>query len=374
MNQGKPALIFKKFKPSFWIIVVIPTVLSILYFGLIASDRYVSVSNFVVRSPQKSTSVSGLSAFLQNVGFSRSTDDSYVVNDYVLSRDAMQSLEQDVGLRSKYGNSKVDLFSRFNPIHFGDGNSSENLYEYYKDKVTISLDSSSSISTLNVRAYTADDAFAINERLLELAENLVNKLNGRARQDMINTAQDNVKQAEERVQEISLQLAQYRGANLIFDVDKQAQLQMQLISKLQDQLILVETQLAQVRAVTPRNPQIRVLEQREKTIRQEIDRETQKTLGSGSNSLNQKSVEYEKLMLEKDFSTKQLASALVTLEQNKQEAGKQQLYLERISQPQKPDSALEPSRIKNILATILLSFLIWGVFRMFVAAVKEHNG
>ena len=80
---------------SFWLIVVLPTVLSVIYFGFVASDRYVSMSTFVVRSPQKSTAVSGLSAFLQNVGFSRSTDDSYVVSDYVLSRDAMLGLDKE---------------------------------------------------------------------------------------------------------------------------------------------------------------------------------------------------------------------------------------------------------------------------------------
>ena len=60
---------FKKLGLPFWLIVVIPTAMAIIYFGFIAADRYVSTSAFVVRSPQKVSSVSGLSAFLQNVGF-----------------------------------------------------------------------------------------------------------------------------------------------------------------------------------------------------------------------------------------------------------------------------------------------------------------
>ena len=360
----------KKFSWSFLLIVVLPTILSILYFGMIASDRYVSVSSFVVRSPQKSGSVSGLSAFLQNVGFSRSTDDSYVVNEYVLSRDAMNSLEQDIGLKAKFNNSKVDLFSRFNPL--GIDNSDEKLYQYYKDKIKITLDSSSSISTLEVRAYNADDAFIINEKLLVLAESMVNNLNERGKQDMILTAEKNVQEAENRVKDISLQMTRYRGNNLVFDIDKQVQLQMQLISKLQDQLLLAKTQLAQVRAVTPQNPQIAVLEQREKSIRHEIAQETQKVLGVG-NSLNDKANEYERLSLEKDFATKQLASALLILEQSKQEIARKQLYLERIAQPQKPDAATEPSRLKSIFSIFLMSLVALGVFKMLNAGIREHQ-
>lgn len=356
---------------SFWLIVAFPTVVSIIYFGLIASDRYVSVSNFVVRSPQKSTGVTGLSAILQNVGFSRSTDDSYVVNDYVLSRDAVNALQKDLSIKDRYSNSKVDLFSRFNPL--GMDGSAESFYEYYKGKVSINLESASSISTLTVKAYTPEDALAINQKLLEQAESLVNKLNERGRKDMVVSAEENVKQAENRVREAADRLAQYRATNQVFDVDKQATVQMQLVSKLQDQLILVGTQLAQVRAVTPENPQIQVLMEREKAIKKEIAKETQKALGNGAGSLNQKAVEYERLTLEKDVATKQWASMLATLEQSKIEAEKKQLYLERISEPQKPDSAVEPKRLKGVFSVFVLSLFVLGIFKMLLAGLREHK-
>lgn len=354
----------------FGLIVVLPTMLAILYFGLIASDRYVSVSTFVVRSPQKSTSVSGLSAFLQNVGFSRSTDDSYVVNDFILSRDAVNQLQTDLNIKERYSGKRIDLLSRFDPV--GVDGSSESFYDYYKNKVSVSLDSASSISTLTVKAYDAEDAYEINQKLLEKAENLVNKLNERGRLDMIVNAEDSVKRAEQRALEASVNLASYRAKNQVFDVDKQAQMQMQLISKLQDQLILINTQLAQVRAITPENPQIEILKQREQSVRLEIAKETQKTLGP-QNSLNQKAMEYEKLTLEKDFAIKQLASALATLEQSKAEASKKQLYLERISEPRKPDSAVEPKRIKMILSVFFFCILLFGIFSLFFAALKEHQ-
>ena len=75
-----------------WCTVIIPTVLAIIYYGLIASDVYISESRFVVRSPQRQTQT-GLGALLQGTGFARSQDDTYSVHDFVLSRDALKELD-----------------------------------------------------------------------------------------------------------------------------------------------------------------------------------------------------------------------------------------------------------------------------------------
>ena len=370
-KMNKIYSIINKANLSFMLIVAAPTVLAGIYYGVVASDRYVSESSFVVRSPQKTTSASGLSAFLQNVGFSRSADDSYVVNDFILSRDAVNGLQKSLNIESKYSSDKVDLLSRFNPIGISGG--AEMFYEYYKNKVNIVLDSASSISTLTVKAYTAEDAYKINQNLLEQAENLVNKLNERGRKDMLATSEENVKKSEEQVLKFSAQMAEYRAKNQVFDIDKQANIQMQLVSKLQDQLIMVQTQLAQISLVTPENPQIEVLKEREASLKQEISKETKKALGGSGDSLSQKAVEYEKLSLEKDFASKQLASALATLEQSKAEAARKQLYLERISEPNKPDRALEPARLKNFISVFLISLVLWAVYLLLSASVREHK-
>jgi capsular polysaccharide transport system permease protein len=46
--------------------------------------------------------------------------------------------------------------------------------------------------------------------------------------------------------------------------------------------------------------------------------------------------------------------------------------LERIVQPSRPDTALEPRRVRGVLATLGLGLIVWGVLTMLVAGVKEH--
>src|SRR5205809_7888949 len=53
--------------PMFMLVVVLPVIAAIAYYGFLASDVYISESEFVVRSPQKA-SISPLGALLQTAG------------------------------------------------------------------------------------------------------------------------------------------------------------------------------------------------------------------------------------------------------------------------------------------------------------------
>jgi len=353
----------------FLITTVIPTALSIFYFGIIASDVFISESRFVVRSPERQTA-SPLGMLLKGTGFSRSQDDTYTVQDFILSRDALKALDDKLGLGKAFASTQVDMFSRFAGLDWD--NSFEALHRYYQNKVSMQLDSASSISTLTVRAFTAEDAFLANRQLLDMSETLVNQLNERGRQDMIRFAADEVRNAEKNSTSAALALSTYRNQKGVIDPERQSTIQLQQIAKLQDELIATQAQLTQLQAFTKDNPQIPSLQQRVQNLRQAIDAETSRVAG-GDRSLANKAAEYQRLALEREFADKQLASALVSLEQARNEAQRKQLYLERIVQPSKPDKAMEPRRIRSILATLVLGLIAWGILTMLIAGVKEHQ-
>jgi capsular polysaccharide transport system permease protein len=349
--------------------VVVPTISATIYFGLIASDVYISESRFVVRSPQRQAPT-GLGVLLQTAGFSRSQEDTYTVHEFMHSRDALGKINASLPLDKAFGGSNIDVFSRFNGLGLDD--SFEALYLYYQNHVVIDLDTASSISALKVSAFKAEDAQRINEMLLQLGENLINQLNERGRQDMIRFATSEVDVAEQKAKAAGLALSGYRNQKSVFDPDRQSALQLQLVSKLQDELIATKTQLDQVRTFTPDNPQIPALKKRTEALQSEMDHQMAKVAGGGS-SLTNKAADFERLALERAFADKQLGAALASLEQARNEAQRKQLYLERIVQPNKPDMAIEPRRIRNILATFLLGLIAWGVLSMLLAGVREHQ-
>lgn len=360
----------KKISPLFWVTVIVPFVVSLLYFGVFASDRFTSQSSFVVRSPKTQSSLNGLGAILQGTGFSRAQDDIYTVQEYMRSRSALDELAKGLPVREFY-EGKGDVFSRFNG--FGLSGEDEAFYQYYRDKVNIHFDSVSGISTLNVTSFDAAESQKINQALLKQGEALINQLNDRARADTVRYAQDAVRTAEERVKETSQNLTDYRIANGVFDLKAQSEVQMGLVSKLQDELIVIQTQLDQVKAVTPENPQIPGLQAREKSLRKEIAQQSRAISGGGHSSLSNQAADYQRVYLENQLAEQQLAAAMTSLESAKAEADRQQLYLEVISRPNRPDLANEPQRLYNIAATLVIGLMVFGILSLLTASVREHK-
>jgi capsular polysaccharide transport system permease protein len=350
--------------------VAIPTTLSILYFGLIASDIYVSESRYIVRSSQQQGS-SGLGLMLKDTGLSRAEDDSYSVENYILSRDALTELDSQLHLKESFSAPSVDLFRRF--ASFSRDDSYEQFLLYYQDMINVQIDSGSSIATLQTRAFTAEKARAMNTRLLDMAEALVNRLNQRANRDMINFAAREVAEAEAKARAASRVLAQYRNQNGVIDPEQQSAIPLQRIGKLEDQRIAAKAQLELLEGLATDSPQIPVLRQQVQQLDRQIDEETKGVAGIGGRSLAGKAAEYERLALDKEIADKMLESAMGTLALARSDALHQQLYLERIVEAGLPDRAMEPRRVRNIAATLLLGLVIWGVLSLTVAAVREHQ-
>ena len=74
-----------------------------------------------------------------------------------------------------------------------------------------------------------------------------------------------------------------------------------------------------------------------------------------------------------EFADKQLASALAALENARGEAERQQLYLERLVQPNTPDKAQEPRRVKRVIEVFALGMLAWGILSLLFAGIREHS-
>ncbi len=374
-SEGAPSLLsrivekVRRVSLLFIVCVILPSLLAFLYFGFFASDVYISESRFVVRSPEKAPSA-GLGVILKSAGFANAGDEIYAAQNYVTSRDALRALDRNGAIRDAYEASSISIFDRFGS--FLTGRSSEELYKYYQDKVKIGFDTSSSIVTLTVRAYSPGDARKFNEQLLEMAEATVNRLNSRGRQDMIQFAAGEVEDAKRNARDAALALSNYRNREGVVDPEKQAAVQLQMISKLQDELIASRTQLRELQKIAPVNPQIETLRARISGLSDEIDDQVKQVAGNRS-SLSSSTPQYERLLLESQFADKQLASSMASFEEARNEARRKQAYVERIVQPNLPDHSLEPRRLRLILATVVMGLLAWGVLSMLFAGVREHR-
>jgi capsular polysaccharide transport system permease protein len=350
--------------------VIAPTCVAIVYYGLIASDVYISESRFVVRSPGQQGKSGIVGQLLQGSGLSRAQDDTYLVHDYILSRDALRELDDKLGVRKIFSNREVDPINRFPGLYWDDR--FEELYRYYGKHVLAEYDSESSITKLTVRAFTAQDAQRINDLLLQMSEHLVNTMNERIRQDLVRYAENDAKLATDKATAAAVALFDYRSKHAVFEPDKQAAIQLQSVAKIQEELVATEAQVAQLRKISPDNPQISGLQSRAETLGKAILSESSKVT-SASGSFSARAPDYERLTVESLFADKLLGDTLGGLASARSEALRQQLYLDRLVQPNLPDKAMEPRRTRSVFTVFLLGLVALGVSSLVIAAIREHS-
>ena len=354
--------------PLFLVVVGLPTLLAILYFGLFANDVYISESNFVVRSPNKSQA-SPIGVMLTGGNLAGVSEENNAVMEYLESRRALDEADRDGLIRKAFTGADTFWLDRFGA--FG-GTSREQLYQYFLKKVTAEQTTATNVTRLTVRAYSPQDAQRINARLLDLSEALVNSLSERARSDSVAVASREVAAARELSRQAGVALARYRNQQGVIDPEMQATALLQMISKLQDELVSSRAQLQQLEAYTPQASQIPFLRSRVRTIQKEIN-DQMAGIAGGKRSLSLAGARYQELQLDGEFAEKKLAAALRSLEEAQSEARRKRAYVERIANPNLPDYAVEPRRIRGILATFILGLLAWGVLSMLVIGIKEHR-
>lgn len=358
----------RSISPLFLAVVIVPTLVATLYFGLLAEDVYVSESRILVRSPSK-PDVSPLGSVLGSNALTGASEERNAVREFLQSRDALAEIDRDDFVRQAYGNPGIFWFDRFGALS---GNSFEQLYQYFGDKVAIEEGDAALVMRLRVEAFTPDDAQTINERLLRQSEDLVNTLSERAREDAISFARMEVVGARERSRSASLALARFRDQEGLIDPELQARVGLQTISQLQEELMAARTRLLQLETYTPGASQIRFLRTQVRELEREIARQTAAIAG-GSGSISANAARFQELQLASQFAEQQLAIALASLQDAQAEARRKQAYIERVAEPSLPDYATYPRRIRGILATLVLGLLAWGVLAMLIVGIREHR-
>ncbi len=355
----------------FLLFVIVPVSLTSVYYGLIASDQYVSESRFVIKNPnQRGGQLSTFANLIQTTGLSAGQEQANEVIDYIRSRTAIDNLRaRNVDVRTIFSAPEADFLAAY--PYFWRQDLNENLFRYYRSKVEVGLDHETGLVVLRVTAFSAKDAQELNQKLLELSEELVNELNDRARTRAISEAEKRVQEAQGRVAIARRELTRYRNASLLIDPAKQATDALEVANRLITERAAQQAQLELLQRVAPANPGIPAVRNRISALTSEIEKHSARVVG-GDNSIARKLPPYESLALDQEFSVQLLSSATASLESARAEAVRQQYYLERVVNPGRPDLAEHPQGIRIVLtvlgALLCLYFIAW----MFIVGILEH--
>lgn len=361
------------------IVTGIPTLVAIVYFGLIASDIYVSEARFAVRSSKGASMNTGLAAVLSAPGLGGGSKETAVVTDYARSLDMLLALEDRFDLQSHYTDTTIDRLSRLDA-----GASTEERLQFFRDHVRLMHDSSSDVITLTVRAFDPQTAQSLAGLVIQEAELLVNELSSRMESDAITTARSEVERAVEKVRNASRSLMRFRRDSGSLDPALESSTLYGIASGLETRLAETRAELSETQAfMRDDSPRVVTLRNRINALERQLRIERGRIVGDSIDGdvadgsmreLGSLVGDYQPLLLEQELAQQQYASALASLELARVEAQRKKQYLVTFVQPSRPDAAVEPHRLNRILTVLVFSLLVYLVGGLMWSALKDHVG
>jgi capsular polysaccharide transport system permease protein len=354
---------------SLLVFALVPALLAGTYFWAIAPDRYESEARFILRVPARSSLGSEMADFIQKSVAVRTSEDAYIVRDYLESRDAMQLLEKTAGLRDAFRAARGDPFFGFPSLFASD--TDEGLYKFYRTMMSANFDSSTGISTLKVQAFAPDEAQQLTLVLLAGAEELVNRLNERSYRDTLTFAEAEVARMKGRVVAAQALITAFRERERTIDPSQATLAALAAIAKLSQEATQTSIEISERRKSSPQNPQIAQLEMRRSSIEEEIAIARNKLAGSAQ-SIAPRIVEYETLMLEREFAERALVAAMSAVEAARTTMIRQQVFLERVAVPSRPDYSAYPWRLLWTAAVLMIGLMLWRLWRILTFDIAHH--
>jgi capsular polysaccharide transport system permease protein len=347
--------------------VVLPTALAGLYFGVVASSQYESVTSFTVQSSdvRPMMGMEGLLAGLSGGG----RNDVLTVRDYVLSRDMLSRLDKEHGFIKHFKDQRQDWFSRLSADA-----SFEDAYAFYAHHVYAEYDSTSGSITVKVRAFDPKTAQTLARSIVTYSEEMVNKLSDRERHDRTAYAESDVKRAETRLTEARKRLVALQQEHSDFSPMQTATSTMEIRSKIEAELARARAELMQKRAYMQDDaPQVLAAQTVVNSLSAQVSTENRRLVDPRKpEGLGTSLADFEAAMVEKEFSQKAYQGAMVNLEAARADADRQHRYLAVVATPSSPDRSTHPHRQRSILTAFILSFLLMGVGSLVSAAIREH--
>ena len=358
----------------FVLVVAIPNVVAVAYFGLLASNQYVSEAKFTVSSgviPKMDGvgSVTGVPPMLI-------VQDTQVVTNYIHSRPMVEELERSLGLRDIYGSSDIDWWARFRktkPI--------EKFTDYWEKMSGTSIAFPSGIVTLTIRAFSPEEAKRIADRVVALSEKLINDLNDRMRNDTVLASERDMQRAAQDLGRARMQMEFERNAEGLIDVGQTSQAMSDLGRQLQGDMLTAQQEYdTEIRYVTADAPQMQVLKSRITAMKAQLDQlqaqmttqDEKEASATADKALSGKMTKYAQFDLEERIAEKRYALTVAAVEAARMLGERKMLYLHQIVAPALPEESEYPKRWLSIGMTFLASLIAWVSAVAAVAFVRNH--
>lgn len=338
--------------------VFLPTVLAGYYYAFLATPLYSTTSQFLIQQAEPPGGMGGLGNMFKGTTFATSQD-AIAVQSYLQSRDAMLRLDQTEGFKSHFSQEYIDPLQRLDP-----NATNEAAYSLYRRNVKIGYDPTEGIIKMEVVAADPAKSEAFSKALLRFAEQQVDSLTQRVREDQMKGARESYADAEAKVQAAQNRVLELQKKLGVLDPKVESTMAMGQVADLESVLRQKQLQLSQLLDNAKPN-QARVDGVRgdiERLNKQVSDLRTMMTVGDPQ-SASLAEITGELRIADTELQTRQamLGQALQQVETARIEANRQVRYLSMSVAPVAPDEPTYPL----VFEDTALAFLVFaGIYLM----------
>lgn len=351
--------------------VALPTLLTFLYTFLLATPRYISQFEATYQTYQPAKSLSaGLVQSVFGSSQSSNIDIGAIVYEYVRSPALLSKLNAKLNLLGYYSNPRIDWFSRLSPHA-----SSEKFLAYYRRHVSVS-EGLGGYVTVEVTAFDAQYAATLAKAVVEAADDMVDNISERARQDEVRAAEAELARQEERVRRARKALTDFQNEHGDLDPQRVATQLGQIVGNLESQLAAARIDLANTLSyMKPDAPRVVQLKYLISALEQQLRQEQSRLANSNGNvPYSQILDEYAALQLEEDFASKAYLAAQQGLTVARADAARQQTYLVDFAPPSLPDRPTRWFPLSHSVSALLISLVLFSVLSLMAGALRDQAG
>ncbi len=348
--------------------VGLPTLLTGCYYFFIATPLYVTQSEFVIQQAQGAGEPS-MSGLFSGTGLA-TNQDSITVQSYLSSRDAMLRLDADAGFKAYFSRDVIDPIRRLPPDA-----TNEEAFALYDDMVRIGFDPTEGVVRMKVIAADPDTSARYSRLLIDYAEERVDALTQRLRQDQMAGARASYDEAEARMQAAQDRVLELQERLGVLDPMAEQGSVMSQVTNFETQVREKRLELAQLLA--NRRPN----EARVAGVRGDIERleslisdlraEMTRTDGEVS-SLARMTAQLRVAETDLQTRTALMQQALQQLETARIEVNRQVRYLSLGVAPIPPDEPTYPRALENTALGLLIFSGIYLMVSLTASILREQ--
>lgn len=349
--------------------VLFPTFLAGFYFYKVATPLYATKSEFVIQKAEPGAASSSMGSLFAGTQFATSQD-SISVQSYLQSRDAMLRLNKDIGFKRAFEGDKIDPILRL-----PDNATNEAAYSLFQRMVKIGYDPTEGTIKMEVMAPTGQESAEFSRALISYAEQQVDQMTQRLREDQMTGARQSYDDAEKKLSDAQHKVVDLQQKFKVLSSDVEVTLVTSQIQALDTQLTQSRLNLQEMLS-NPNPPMARVnpLQRRIANIEDQIQTLRARMTENTKNGVSLAKVQSDLLAAQADVQTRQmmLAQALQALETARIEANRQVRYLSLSVSPVAPDRATYPRAFENTLVAFLLFAGLYLMVSMTVSILREQ--